>query len=214
MEPFAADAEVVRAVAATLDNYAILPTSPEERERQRTTGLTKDYDIVGFWYCVALLVLSAEPEAVRYLLVLARMLMVEDPAELYLLRRTVRLLDGFPFPHMQELKNRIEAFYATVTHRLEAFRWLEAAGIPWPESYEWEVIAQFSSDGEPYADPAAPKAFSYTHLVGLGEAAAGGPRRAGGTPDGTDALLCDGGTAAPQRADRPRREELGRPTGL
>ena len=26
MEPFAADAEVVRAVAATLDDYAILPT--------------------------------------------------------------------------------------------------------------------------------------------------------------------------------------------
>lgn len=35
MEPFAADAEVVRAVAATLDNYAIIPTSPTERERQR-----------------------------------------------------------------------------------------------------------------------------------------------------------------------------------
>ena len=50
-----------------------------------------------------------------------------------------------------------QAFYDTVTHQLEAFRWLEAAGIPWPESYEWEVIAQFSSDGEPYADPAAPK---------------------------------------------------------
>lgn len=149
MEPFAADAEVVRAVAATLDNYAILPTSPEERERQRTTGLPKDYDIVGFWYCVALLALSAEPEAVRYLLVLARMLMVEDPAELFLLRRIVRLLEGFPFPHLQELKSRIEGFYDTVTHQLEAFRWLEAAGIPWPESYEWEVIAQYSSDGEP-----------------------------------------------------------------
>ena len=92
MEPFAADAEVVRAVAATLDNYAIIPTSPTERERQRTTGLPKDYDIVGFWYCVALLALSAEPEAVRYLLVLARILMVEDPAELFLLRRIVRLL--------------------------------------------------------------------------------------------------------------------------
>ena len=157
MEPFAADAEVVRAVAATLDNYAIIPTSPTERERQRTTGLPKDYDIVGFWYCVALLALSAEPEAVRYLLVLARILMVEDPAELFLLRRTVRLLEGFPFPHLQELRSRIEAFYDTVTHRLEAFRWLEAAGIPWPESYEWEVVTQFSSDGEPYADPAAPK---------------------------------------------------------
>ena len=157
MEPFAADGEVVRAVAASLDDYAILPTSPEERERQRTTGLPKDYDIVGFWYCVALLALSAEPEAVRYLLVLARMLMVEDPAELFLLRRIVRLLEGFPFPHLQELRGRIEAFYDTVTHQLEAFRWLEAAGIPWPESYEWEVIAQFSSDGEPYADPAAPK---------------------------------------------------------
>ena len=155
MEPFAADAEVVRAVAATLDDYAILPTSPEERER--STGLPKDYDIVGFWYCVALLALSAEPEAVRYLLVLARMLMVEAPAELFLLRRTVRLLDGFPFPHLQELRSRIEAFYDTVTHQLEAFRWLDAAGIPWPESYEWEVITQFSSDGEPYADPAAPK---------------------------------------------------------
>ena len=154
MEPFAADGEVVRAVAASLDDYAILPTSPEERERQRTTGLPKDYDIVGFWYCVALLALSAEPEAVRYLLVLARMLMVEDPAELFLLRRIVRLLEGFPFPHLQELRGRIEAFYDTVTHQLEAFRWLEAAGIPWPESYEWEVIAQFSSDGEPYADPA------------------------------------------------------------
>ena len=157
MEPFAADAEVVRAVAASLDNYAILPTSPGERERQRTSGLPKDYDIVGFWYCVALLSLSAEPAAVRYLLVLARMLMVEDPAELYLLRRTVRMLDGLPFPHLQELRSRIETFYDTVTHQLEAFRWLEAAGIPWPESYEWEVIAQFSSDGEPYADPAAPK---------------------------------------------------------
>ena len=157
MEPFAADTEVVRAVAATLDNYAILPTSPEERERQRTSGLSKDYDIVGFWYCVALLALSAEPEAVRYLLVLARILMVEDPAELFLLRRIVRLLEGFPFPHLQELRSRIEGFYDTVTHQLEAFRWLEAAGIPWPESYEWEVIAQFSSDGEPYADPATPK---------------------------------------------------------
>ena len=157
MEPFAADAEVVRAVAATLDDYTILPTSPEERERQRTTGLSKDYDIVGFWYCVALLALSPESAAVRYLLVLARMLMVEDPAELFLLRRTVRLLDRFPFPHLQELRSRIEAFYDTVTHQLEAFRWLETAGIPWPESYEWEVIAQFSSDGEPYADPAAPK---------------------------------------------------------
>lgn len=133
------------------------PASPEERERQCTTGLPKDYDIVGFWYCVALLALSAEPEAVRYLLVLARMLMVEDPAELFLLRRIVRLLEGFPFPHLQELRGRIEGFYNTVTHQLEAFRWLEAAGIPWPESYEWEVIAQFSSDGEPYADPAAPK---------------------------------------------------------
>ena len=106
MEPFAADTEVVRAAAATLDNYAILPTSPEERERQYTTGLPKDYDIVGFWYCVALRALSAEPEAVRYLLVLARMLMVEDPAELFLLRRIVRLLEGFPFPHLQDLKSR------------------------------------------------------------------------------------------------------------
>lgn len=157
MEPFAADPEVARTVAATLDDYSIIPTSPEERERQHTTGLPKDYDIVRFWYCVALLALSAEPAAMRYLLVLARMLMVENPAELYLLRRTVRLLDGFPFPHLQELRSRIEAFYDTVTHQLEAFRWLEAAGIPWPESYEWEVIAQFSSDGEPYADPAAPK---------------------------------------------------------
>ncbi|HIW65662.1 MAG TPA: hypothetical protein H9879_05470 [Candidatus Alistipes intestinipullorum] len=157
MEPFAADAEVVQAVAATLDDYAILPTSPTERECQRTTGLPKDYDIVGFWYCVALLALSAESAAVRYLLVLARMLMAEDPAELFLLRRTVRLLDGFPFPHLQELRSRIEAFYDTVTHKLEAFRWLEAAGIPWPEAYEWEVITQFSSDGESYADPAAPK---------------------------------------------------------
>lgn len=157
MEPFASDGEVVRAVAATLDSYAILPTSPEKRERQHTTGLPKDYDIVGFWYCVALLALSPEPAAVRYLLVLARMLMVEDPAELFLLRRTVRLLEGFPFPHLQELGSRIEAFYDTVTHQLEAFRWLEAAGVPWPESYEWEIIAQFSSDGEPYADPATPK---------------------------------------------------------
>ena len=44
--------------------------------------------------------------------------------------------------------------------------------------------------------------------MGLGEAAAGGPRGAGGAPGGTDALLCDGGTAASQWADRPRREEL------
>ena len=40
MEPFAADGEVVRAVAASLDDYAILPTSPEERERQRTTPVS------------------------------------------------------------------------------------------------------------------------------------------------------------------------------
>lgn len=113
MEPFAADAEVARAVAATLDDYSIIPTSPEEREGQPAAGLPKDYDIVRFWYCVALLALSAEPAAVRYLLVLARMLMVEDPAELYLLRRTVRLLEGFPFPHLQELRSRIEAFYDT-----------------------------------------------------------------------------------------------------
>lgn len=42
MEPFTADAEVMRAVAATLDNYTILPTPPKERECQRTTVLPKE----------------------------------------------------------------------------------------------------------------------------------------------------------------------------
>ena len=149
MEPFAADTEVVRAVTATLDNYAILPTSTEVCEHQYTTGLPKDYDIVGFWYCVALLALSAEPEAVRYLLVLARILMVEDPAELFLLRRIVRLLEEFPFPHLQKLRGRIENFYDTVTNQLEAFRWLEAAGIPWPESYEWGSSRSYPPTASP-----------------------------------------------------------------
>lgn len=149
MEPFAADAEVARAVAATLDDYSIIPTSPEEREGQPAAGLPKDYDIVGFWYCVALLALSAEPAAVRYLLVLARMLMVEDPAELYLLRRTVRLLEGFPFPHLQELRSRIEAFYDTVTHQLEAFRWLEPPGFRGPS----HTNGRSSRNSPPTASP-------------------------------------------------------------
>ena len=35
MEPFAADGEVVRAVAASLDNYAILPPRPRSANARR-----------------------------------------------------------------------------------------------------------------------------------------------------------------------------------
>lgn len=155
MEPFAANREVVCAVVASLTDYAFFSTEPEEIELHCSTGRSKEYDIVRFWYCVALVVLSPEPFARRYLHVLACVLTAEAPGELFLLRRIVRLLEGRP--HLEEFSIYIEQYYATVAPRLEAFRWLKVAGIPWPAMCEWGISVRFTSDGEPYADLSVPE---------------------------------------------------------
>ena len=90
---FATDREVVRAVVASLDDYALFPTMPEEIAYCYPTELAKAHDIVGSWYCVALVVFFLDPFAGCSLYVRACVLKAETTGTLFLLRRIVRLLE-------------------------------------------------------------------------------------------------------------------------
>lgn len=148
MATFAADPQLVLAVVMALDEYTIIPTTPEELELFRATGSSVNYDIPGFWYCIALLAQSTEACAQAYLLRLARLLMEQGPGELHILRRIVLLLPEQP--QLQQLNNELAAYYEKIFSNLAAYQWMKEVGIPYPDMWEWNISFDFTSDGEPF----------------------------------------------------------------
>ena len=139
MQPFADDPGVVRAVLETLNGYDILP------EPSQQADAFFHYDIVAFWYCVALLALSGETDATEYLTQLARTLISKGPGDLNLLRRITLLLADRS--HLDAINNELSKYYDRICPTLAAYRWLKEAGISVPQDREWEICIKFTTDG-------------------------------------------------------------------
>ena len=145
MKPYAEDSDLVRVVAGVIGRYSCIPSTPQEKEDYRITG-NYNYDIIRFWYCVALLAQSPDKYAIACLSGLAHTLMKHGPGEIGILYRILLLLPEQE--HLHELTQELSAYYQEIIPDLQAAKWLAKAGIAYPDSFEWSVSFRFTSDGE------------------------------------------------------------------
>lgn len=135
MKTYAEESLLVRIVADVVRGYSCIP-------------VTHSYDVIRFWYCVALLAQSPDEQATDCLSGLARTLMEHGPGELGILYRILLLLPEQE--HLQGLTGELAAYYQSIIPDLEAAKWLAKAGIPYPDSFEWSVSFRFTSNGDPF----------------------------------------------------------------
>ena len=145
MGPYAEDSALVRIVADVIRGYSCIPSTPQEKEDYRITGIY-NYDVIRFWYCVALLAQSPDEYATASLSGLARTLMEQGPGELGILYRILLLLPEQE--HLHGLTDELADYYRKIIPDLEAAKWLAKAGIPYPDTFEWSVSFRFTSNGE------------------------------------------------------------------
>lgn len=145
MKLYAEDSAIVRIVVDVIREYSCIPSTPQEKEDYRITGIYS-YDVIRFWYCVALLAQSPEEYARDCLSELARTLMEQGPGELGILYRILLLLPEREYLH--GLTGELAGYYRKIIPDLEAAKWLAKAGIPHPDSFEWSVSFRFTSNGE------------------------------------------------------------------
>lgn len=145
MKPYAEDSALVHIVADVIQGHSCIPSTPQEKEDYRITGIYR-YDVIRFWYCVALLAQSPEGHARDCLSGLARTLMEQGPGELGILYRILLLLPEQE--HLHGLTDELANYYRKIIPDLEAAKWLAEAGIPYPDTFEWSVSFRFTSNGE------------------------------------------------------------------
>ena len=145
MKPYAEDSVLVHIVADVIQGHSCIPSTPQEKEDYRITGIY-NYDVIRFWYCVALLAQSPDEYATACLSGLARTLMEQGPGELGILYRILLLLPEQE--HLHGLTGELAGYYRKIIPDLEAAKWLEKAGIPYPDTFEWSASFRFTSNGE------------------------------------------------------------------
>ena len=145
MQPYVTDGELIRIVADVLQGYHCIPATVQELENYCMTGLF-NYDIIRFWYCVALLALSSDSRAIDCLSKLAHALMEQGPGDLNILYRIVLLLPEQK--HLYELNRKLADYYKNIIPTLVGTQWLAKANIPYPDDFEWSISFHFTSDGE------------------------------------------------------------------
>ena len=145
MKPYAEDSSLVRIVADVIRGHSCIPSTPQEKENYRITGIYR-YDVIRFWYCVALLAQSPDEYATTCLSGLAHTLMEQGPGELGILYRILLLLPEQE--HLHGLTGELADYYRKIIPNLEATKWLAEAGIPYPDTFEWSISFRFTSNGE------------------------------------------------------------------
>lgn len=145
MKPYAEDSSLVRIVADVIRGYSCIPSTPQEKENYRITGIYR-YDVIRFWYCVALLAQSPDEYATTCLSGLAHTLMEQGPGELGILYRILLLLPEQE--HLHGLTGELADYYRKIIPNLEATKWLAEVGIPYPDTFEWSISFRFTSNGE------------------------------------------------------------------
>lgn len=150
MKIYVEDSELVRIVADVIQEYSCIPSTPSKKENYRITGIY-NYDIVKFWYCVALLAQSSDACAIACLSELAHTLMEQGPGDLHVLYRILLLLPEQE--HLHRLNQEFASYYQKIIPGLESTKWLAKAGIPYPDIFEWSISFYFTSNGEMFFMP-------------------------------------------------------------
>lgn len=133
MEPFAADVAVAGGLRPMITSHLA-----EERERQRTTGLPGR--ITTSWGSGTVWHFALFGRAGGYRVICSARNVRGSRGAVPAGGASSGFAEGSA-PGLQELRGRIEALRTPLQlPPVGSLPWLEAAGIPWPESYEWEVI--------------------------------------------------------------------------
>ncbi len=142
MLPFAQNTELVAFVNRHLKAYFIGCQELEKDEYGQ-----RDYDIIWFWYLVALLMYSDKVEH-TIVFVLER-LKATNNCNLSILRRIFHLCANTVY---EKQLMEIEAYFYDSSRETTIYRWLNTLGVTPPVAYNWEFLFQLEakSDTETY----------------------------------------------------------------
>ena len=137
MQPYATDEKLVRTVAGFLQGYCCIPSKCSRTGKLIVMIGHFYYDIIRFWYCVALLALSSDSAALDCLTRLAHTLMEQGPGDLHVLYRILLLLPEQS--SLNGLRQELSDYYKNTIPTLIAAQWLAKAEIPYPDDFEWNL---------------------------------------------------------------------------
>ncbi|WP_294823363.1 hypothetical protein [uncultured Flavobacterium sp.] len=134
MESFAGNEELVRFVSSEMKKYfdgnAALQ-SPAENEY---------YDVISFWYCVALLILAEDNEFIPYF---TKKFIDSEHKDIYLLRRTLNNSGKGG-----NCLAKVEAYFDGVNSKTDIYIWAKSIGLELPGTHDWDfyICLQASSE--------------------------------------------------------------------
>jgi hypothetical protein len=133
MEPFAAKEELVKFIAAELRKY--FDDSPKLRSSEEGY-----YDVISFWYCVALLILAGDDQFMPYF---TRSFIDSKHKDIYLLRR---LLNNAGTGSVY--RDQVEAYFDEVNSKSDIYIWAKGIGLELPGTHDWDFYVCLQASNE------------------------------------------------------------------
>lgn len=149
-----------------LESYTHVPTNEKEIQRMKSFSHNKylvafiqknlenysypkaskyPFDIVSYWYCITLIVLSESTDGRNYVLDVARRFIKNEHLDLWQFRR---LLDSIKLEEYQTIKKEIDAYFSLKQNDLESYKWAKQIGLELPKDNSWMFFFEISTDGK------------------------------------------------------------------
>lgn len=135
MLPFAQQLSIVDFV---LDNLTIYGY-PQE------ITFDVDFDIIGYWYCLALLMVSDDKNAHDFVLDLIDRFIDTEHDDLWQFRRILNYIDNDIF---KQAKVEVESYFLSREKTLESYKWAQDIGLELPSNDKWGLEFCFDTQGE------------------------------------------------------------------
>jgi len=103
------------------------------------------FDIISYWYCIALFIMSKEEKARGFVINMAEEFMHNEHLDLWQIRR---LLEAVNPKEYQNIKEKISSYFISKQEYLESYIWAKKIGLELPKDNSWMFFFEISTDGK------------------------------------------------------------------
>ncbi|WP_298781943.1 hypothetical protein [uncultured Polaribacter sp.] len=149
-----------------LESYTHVPTNEKEINRMKPFSTNKflinfilkeidtynypkvskyPFDIISYWYCIALLILSEDEKGNDYVIGLAKRFLKNEHLDLWQFRR---LLEPIKIRDYKIIKKEIASYFLSKLNDLESYKWAKQIGLELPKDNSWIFFFKISTDGK------------------------------------------------------------------
>jgi ribosomal protein L23 len=133
MKAFSSKKFLVNFILKNLENYPYPRIS------------TYPFDIISYWYCIALLILSEDTKGKDYVFGLAKQFIKNEHLDLWQFRR---LLEFINIEEYGGIKKEIELYFLSKQNDLDSYKWAKQIGLELPKDNSWMLFFELSTDGK------------------------------------------------------------------